>query len=93
VNGDLAAKFEEMVLDKTLTMVVMDKLPNGVMLVELYSGSLGSYVSVGAQLLSSSTAQETTRRPNQLSTYSSPSENDGEFLQIGFTAVFLNCET
>ncbi|XP_023716578.1 maternal protein tudor isoform X3 [Cryptotermes secundus] len=76
VNEKLADEFENMILDKTLTMVVMDTLPNNVILVELYSGSLGSCVSVAAQLLSNSTAQETTRTQNQLSMHSSPAENN-----------------
>lgn len=80
VNEDLAAKFEEITLDKTLTMVVIDKLPSDVILVELYSDSWGSHVNIGAQLLSSETSKETTGTQNQLSMYTSPAEDSGECL-------------
>jgi tudor domain-containing protein 1/4/6/7 len=85
VNEDLAVEFENMILDKTLTIVIVDKLPDDKILVELYSGSLGSCVSVGAQL--------SNRMQNQLSMHNSPAENNGECWQVRFTAVFLNCKT
>lgn len=87
VNEDLAAKFEEITLDKTLTMVVKDKLPNDIMLVELYDDSSGSHANIGAQLLSGKTAQETTGTQNQLSMYNSQTEDDGECLQNSFTIL------
>jgi hypothetical protein len=85
MNEHLAAKFEEITLDKTLTMVVMDKVLNDVLVVELYDDSLGSHVNVGAQLLSNETAQESTRTQSQLPTFSSTSEDSGECLKNDFT--------
>lgn len=84
VSEDLAVEFENMILDKTLTMVVVDKLPDKI-LVELYSVSSGSCVSVGAQL--------SNRMQNQLSVHNSPAENNGECWQVRFTTVFLSCKT
>jgi hypothetical protein len=78
VNEYLAAKLEEMTLDKTLTMVVKDKLPNDVVLVELYDNLLGSHVNVGAQLLPNETAHESTRTQRQLPMYNSTTEDSGE---------------
>jgi hypothetical protein len=85
VNEHLAAKFEEITLDKTLTMVVMDKLPNDVVLVELYDDCLGSHVNVGAHLLSSEIGQGSTRTQSQLPTYILATEDNGECLQNEFT--------
>jgi hypothetical protein len=93
MNEDLAIKFENMVLDKTLTMVMVEKLQNDMILVDLYSGSLGSCVSVGAQLLSNGPVQGSNRTKNHLTVHHSPAENSGECSQIGFTAVFLICKT
>jgi hypothetical protein len=87
VNEDLAVKFEEITLDKTLTMLVKDKLPNDTMIVELYDDSSGSHVNIGAQLLSGKTAQETIGTQNQLSTFDSPTKDDGECLQSSFTIL------
>lgn len=86
-NEDLAVKFEGMTLGKTLTMVVKDKLPNDIMLVELYDDSSGSHVNIDAQLLSSETAQETTGTQNQLPTYNSLNEDDGECLCNSYTVL------
>jgi Tudor domain. len=81
MNEYLAAKFEEITLDKTLTLVVMDKLPNDVILVELFDDSKGSHVNVGAQLLSIEKAQESTRTQSQLPVYKSTTEDSGECLK------------
>ncbi|XP_069701642.1 uncharacterized protein tud isoform X2 [Periplaneta americana] len=53
-DDDLGVRFEEMTLEKTLTMVVVDKLQNDRLLVELYDASSGSHVNIGTQLLRSS---------------------------------------
>jgi len=78
MNENLAAKLEEMTLDKTLTMVVKNKLPNDVVLVELYDNPLGSHVNVGAQLLSNETAHESTRTQP---IHNSTTEERGECLR------------
>jgi hypothetical protein len=81
VDEYLAVKFEEMTLEKTLTMVVKDKLPNDDVLVEIYDDSLGSHVNIGAQLLSNETAQESTRTQHQLPKYKTTDEDSGECLK------------
>jgi hypothetical protein len=62
-------------------MVVKDKLPNDVVLVELYDNHLGSHVNVGAQLLSNETAYESTQTQRQMPIYSSTTEDSGECLK------------
>lgn len=90
-NEDLAVRFEEITLNKTLTMLVKAKLPNDVMLVELYDNSSGPHVNIGDQLLSCNTAQETTGTQNQLSMYNSPTKDDGECLQKFYSVVIIAC--
>jgi tudor domain-containing protein 1/4/6/7 len=85
MNEYLATKFEEITLDKTLTMVVIDKLPDDVVLVELYDQSVGSHVNVGAQLMPKETAQESTRTQSQLPTFSSTAKESGECLKNNIT--------
>ena len=80
MNEHLAAELEEITLDKTLTMMVKDKLPNDDVLVELYDNHLGSHVNIGAQLQSNATARESTRTQHQLPTYNSTTEDTGEYL-------------
>jgi len=89
MNENIAAKLDEMTLDKTLTIVVKDKLPNDVVLVELYDNTLGSHVNVGAQLLSNETAHESTRTQHQLPVDSSTTEESGECLKNDYIILTL----
>ncbi|PSN43927.1 hypothetical protein C0J52_03669 [Blattella germanica] len=78
VDDELAVEFEQMTLEKTLTMVVVDNLAATSLVIELYDGTSGSYKDIGAHLLARTSLSETHGTQNLQHNMESEMTNSGK---------------